>query len=737
MANTPDMMIWPASELSLHARMGDVLARLDEAQGAWRMLLVGVDTIVPTSLRIAFAEHRLQLTCSNEAEAAIKALSGQPFDLVVVQIGVNAAALAEVLECALRQPCKLLVLLCQDHNFDIQWALDNGVFACLHAPCNTSELFLLCRQAIRQLRLESTCADLSYRLEKSHAVLRVVRDSSPSPTYILDRNGHFIFVDDRLESLLGYRRNGLMDRHYSTVIYKEDWKLASHVFDSRAAAGGFYRNVDIRLQGASHMGQGVAKIVEVELLSYGIYTDSGQDRFIGVYGVVRDMAARKALENTVHFQAYHDSLTKLPTRALFRDRLDVALAQARRNDKRLAVLFLDLDKFKKINDTLGHPVGDRVLQIVANRLRSCLRQSDILARVGGDEFALLLPEISSKENASAIADKIVEQLQVPAKIDDAEVHVGASIGIAIYPESGENMEDMISHADLAMYYAKGSGKSKHQVFSNAMTRGAKRRQQVEKDLRTALDTGQFSVCYQPQVDLASGKIIAVEAHARWHHPKRGLIQPENFLSVAEQTGLITEVNAQVHSSAFADMLSWQNQHLPKVRLSFNLSAFQIAREDFPGEFIASLMQSELANDLVEVEIMEEAIMQEVASLAPKLRRMSHEGIRIAVGRFGAAYFSLFYLQRFPIGTLKVDRAFIRDIHGHEKESVMKGMVAMAHALSIRIVAEGVETRNQIEYLQSISCDSAQGVFFGSPRNASEMIGLLKEQPWVSSDFVYR
>ena len=693
----------------------------DQRSGSYVALIISSDADLRQQLERFCGEHGLQAQCADDLDTVVKGV----FDLLLLSEAVVADIQPDTL-LALQDYDPFALILLVSEGYDLAFNQQFPYFSSyVRLPYDEHELAWACTQACRQLELERS-------VEKSDALLQSMVNGSPDPVYILDKEGCFMFVNDRLETMLSYPRGSLIGQHYSVMIHEDDKDLARYIFSNRKIVSGLYQNIEIRLQPAISETWLGASAITVEMTSSGIFTSSGQDRFIGVYGLARRIAEAKDVEDSVHFQVYHDFLTGLPNRVLFRDRLDVAISQAKRQNKVLAVMFIDLDKFKDVNDNLGHPVGDEVLQLVAERLKSILRRGDTLARFGGDEFILLLPEANSVHSAEVIAQKIIKQLHEPFHIKDNQVTIGASIGIALYPDSGRDVEEMIAHADLAMYHAKSLDKPDYQVFSRQIAHSAEDRQQLKSDLQKSLNEDQFTVCYQPQVDLITGEIKTVECLVRWHHPERGLVPRETFLAVAEQSGLITQVNERMHKYAFQDMLDWQDAGLPPVSLLLAMSASQVRGDAFPGAFLRALWQSRLDNEQVEVGVMEDVITQNIESLASKLARIGRAGAGITIDGFGAAWFSLFHLQRFPVSTLKVDRVFVRELHGYEQESVIKGIVAMAHALNIRVVADGVETKHQLKYLQDVGCNGAQGPFFGPPLSAETMAKLLQEQPWSSS-----
>lgn len=578
---------------------------------------------------------------------------------------------------------------------------------------------------------------MEQRLQESEERHRFIVNNSPDLIYMLDRNGCFNFINDRIESLLGYQKAELVGKHYAELVYEEDLEEAKNLFNERRTGGRATHNVELRLKSrlprdADRPFQ--TQNVWMELTAEGVYSDPQErtrENFIGTYGTARDISERKEAQQVINFQAYHDLLTHLPNRALLKDRLSLAIAQARRSKRRLAVMFLDLDRFKLVNDTLGHTMGDRLLKAVANRLQGCLRRGDTLSRFGGDEFTLLLPEIRTRDDVAVIAGKILDKLATPFVIDTHELFVGASIGIAMYPEAGDSVEALVQSADIAMYDAKSRGKNAYQFFSEEMNQKFSTRLSLERELRNALTSGELRVFYQPQVRVDDGRIIGVEALVRWQHPKRGLISPDEFLPVAVETGLITQLDEWVQAHAFAEIAEWRRAGYGDVRLSVNMTAHQLEQEGFLDRFIGAVESSGLTPESIKLELTENTIMQDIEVIVPKLQRLRKCGLTIAIDDFGTGYSSLSYLQQFPVNTLKIDRSFVGDIRADQGDaSIINAIVAMARGLNLDLIAEGVETKSQLRYLRSQGCEEVQGFYFSRPLPASELKQLLRSQPYV-------
>ncbi|QDU69138.1 putative bifunctional diguanylate cyclase/phosphodiesterase [Engelhardtia mirabilis] len=433
---------------------------------------------------------------------------------------------------------------------------------------------------------------------------------------------------------------------------------------------------------------------------------------------------RRAREVGRHL-AHHDTLTNLPNRQAFRARLRQLLAQARRNRRQLAVLFLDLDRFKHINDTLGHAVGDRLLQEVASRLKSCVRESDMAARRGGDEFNLILADIRRGQDAARVARKVQTALAKPFKLDGAEFYTSASIGISVYPADGRDVETLVKHADIAMYQAKGQGGGTHRFFLPNMNDRALERLELEQSLRLAIERQEFRLHYQPRIDLESGRITGVEALVRWQHPDLGTIHPDEFIPVAEETGLIDGLGAWVLGEACRQAVEWREQGIVLDSVAVNFSARQFRRQR-PAEVVRrALEKAGLEPGRLEIEITESAVMQDAGVALESLAELRALGVQVAIDDFGTGYSSLAYLKRFPITKLKIDKTFIRTLLIDPKDAaITEAIVAMAHSLGLRACAEGVETRKQLEFLRAPGCDEVQGYVFSPPLPVEQVTPYL-------------
>jgi diguanylate cyclase (GGDEF)-like protein/PAS domain S-box-containing protein len=554
-------------------------------------------------------------------------------------------------------------------------------------------------------------------LRESEARFRALTELSSDWYWELDANMRFVRIEGCADVVDGAMLKRSLDKHPWDFGLEVDggWETHRELLKSRQPFRDFRHYRSLPDGGRRY------------------YTASGEPmfdsggQFVGYRGVARDVTSQVLAEQRIQYMATHDGLTGLANRPMFSQMLNHAIESARRYRRRFAVLFIDLDRFKFINDTLGHEAGDILLQEMAKRLTHTLRASDIIARFGGDEFVVLLSEIKDVPEVAGVANKILDALILPVRVADQEWRVTASIGISTFPDDAQDEQSLMKNADMAMYLAKSEGKNNYQFYSQEIRIEARERLILENNLRRAQEQSEFFLHYQPKVDLETSAITGVEALLRWHNPELGAVSPAKFIPLAEETGLIVPIGRWVLRTACAQGVSWQRQGLPDIPIAVNLSARQFADENLLAEITAALVDSGMSPALLELEITEGMVMQNPERTVQKLDRIREMGVRLAIDDFGTGYSSLAHLKRFPIDTLKVDRSFISDIpHDAEDVAITGAIIAMGKSLDLLVVAEGVETQAQMDFLREHQCDQMQGYFFSKPVSAERLAALLQD-----------
>jgi len=544
----------------------------------------------------------------------------------------------------------------------------------------------------------------------------------------------FAFVNDRAETLLGYPvQRWLGHEFWPAVVHPDDrdtvFDFYNQVMEGGPAQAHTRHTLDYRARRASG---------EVVWLHDVVHLTPGAAGTGRLLGVTVDITARKDMEAELAHLARHDGLTGLPNRLTLLDRLDQALVHGARHQRAAAVLFLDLDRFKVINDSLGHGVGDRLLQAVAERLSAGVRDGDTVARLGGDEFIVLLEDMAQPRDAGAVARKILEGFTAPFRINTQETagqefFFTVSIGISLYPGDGDDPQTLIKNADVAMYRVKERGGNGYQFFTPEMDTRARQRLSLENALHNALERREFVLHYQPQIDLATQRVIGVEALLRWNRPQRGLVAPADFIPLLEETGLIVPVGEWVLHEACAQAGRWRAAGLPPLRVAVNLSARQLRHERFADTVAAALADTGMDQGDLELEITESAVMQQVEASLETLSRVRALGVRLAMDDFGTGYSSLSHLKRLPIDTVKIDRSFVLDVPADENDTaIVQAIIVLAHTLRLEVIAEGVETKEQLAFLRTHGCDAMQGYLFSRPLPAEEVPHIFtysKQRLW--------
>lgn len=548
-------------------------------------------------------------------------------------------------------------------------------------------------------------------MDKFDAGLRRLLTTNLIGILFVDLAGKILEADDSFLHTLGYTRDELPPKIYDLTA-PEDHRLDDEAFEKLMAFGAcapFEKSL-LKRDGSCLPVLFGAALNEEEIVCF-----------------VADLSQNKQTQEKLNHLAYHDALTDLPNQVLFKDRLKQAIALSRRNDQMQAVLLLNLDRFKTINDSLGYTAGDRLLQSVAERLTSSVRESDTVARFGGDEFAILLTQIPRAQDAANAARAIKEALDQAFLFDDQEVFVSSSIGIAIYPTDGRDTAGLLKNAGTALERAKKQGGNNYQFYTAGGTTRALKQLVLESNLRGALDRNEFVVHYQPQVDTRSFQLVGMEALVRWQHPNLGMLYPKDFVQLAEDSGLIVQLGDLILRQACAQNMLWQDAGLAPMRVSVNFSARQFQQPTFISSVAAILKETNLDPRWLELELTESSVMKDPEEAIEKLHELKIMGIKVAIDDFGTGYSSLNYLKRFPIDTLKIDRSFVSDICKDPHDTaIVRAIITLGHALDLTVVAEGVETQEQLQYLSSLDCDVVQGFLFSKSLSASAFEELLVE-----------
>ena len=702
-----------------------------------RLLLVDDEPRLLTSLyELLRVQDSYQLVTATTGAEALAALSRQQFDLLLLDLRLPDMSGHEIMDFVnVREiDCDVIVMSGEAGIEAAIGALKRGAYDYLRKPYNPPELLKTVENALQKRRLAVENTRIAQRLENSEKMYRYLVDSSPDIIYTLNHEGCFTFVNDRAYQLLGYARDELIGRHYSVLVHEEDQERARYVFNERRVDERASRNVELRLKcNNSAAGDRTFNntLMTISLNAIGMHVpgeEVSRHEFFGTYGVARDITDRKRAEEMISYQAYHDILTDLPNRILFKDRLGLAVIQAKRKLTELAVMFIDLDRFKLVNDTLGHVKGDELLQQAARRLKECLRKGDTLARHSGDEFTIVLPELRDRADAKAIADKFQEVLQQPFDLDGHVVHISASIGIAVYPSDGDSIEELLRHADIAMYQVKAQGKNGHSFYHPAMQDMSHQKIALEQMLRKALENNELEMYYQPQVDMASGRIIGAEGLMRWNHPTRGLLSAGEFLPFAEENGLMLPISDWMIGALCRDLLLWNAAGADNIRLSLNLSPQYLDRGDFFEKMRNALARYQISPSQIEVEITENICIRNPQYAIEQLNKLCQLGVSVAIDDFGTGYSSLSYLHRFPIHTIKIDQSFVKEIHDeHGHYPVILAIISIARGLGLHLVAEGVETEVQARYLAANGCATMQGYLYHRPVALTSFMEVLAAQ----------
>lgn len=554
-------------------------------------------------------------------------------------------------------------------------------------------------------------------LEKREKRFRTIVEKSWSGVVLLDGELRFSFTGSSTHHLIGYEEDELVGRTFFDFVHPRDVEQARSVFSQILASPNHEAHGELRFRKKD------GTFVWLEGFSQNLLHEPSVGAIVLNY---RDVSQRKETEKQLEYRAYYDSLSGLPNRLLFRDRLVHSLAHAKRNKVGVAVMYLDIDHFKLVNDALGHSFGDRLLAEVARRLQTVLRASDTISRIGGDEFSILLPEVTSAEAVAGVARKVLDSLVTPFRIDGHDIFATASLGISCFPSDGDDAETLLKCADAAMYRAKELGRNQAQLFTASMNERYVRRLALEQHLHHAIEREQLELYYQPVFDRARRRFVSVEALLRWRDPVRGIVQPSEFIALAEDTGMIIPIGAWALRTACKQLRQWHDQGLT-LRMAVNISAVQLQQRDLTDFVRNAIADSGISPDMLQLEITESAAMQNFELTLETLRELRAMGVGMAVDDFGTGQSSLIYLKHFPIDTVKIDKEFLREVTSDDTAAaIVSYVINLAHTLQLKVVAEGVETEEQFTFLRHYACDMMQGFLFAKPLPVGEVVPFLRQ-----------
>lgn len=607
----------------------------------------------------------------------------------------GVAACAKLQELPDGENTPVIMITSLEDEDSVNLAFDAGATDYISKPINWAVL----RQRLnRLLRARHT----EMNLNQSEAFAHSIINHAIEGIVTIDINGIIEYINPAAEKIFGYMASEIVGENIDTIIpklyYKEDEEL-----DEK------YQFIDKNREIVGKRKD--ESTLPIDLTISKFY--AGKKCFFTI--MLRDITERKQYEERIRYQAFYDSLTGLPNRLLLKERMGLEIAHAKQTSQKLALMYLDLDRFKLINDTLGHDIGDKLLKEIAERLKACVRQDDTVARIGGDEFVTLLPGINRGENVGKIANKILEAIREPVIIEEHEMYLTISIGVTIFPDDGENDENLLTNADVAMYRAKEKGKNNFQLYTPELNDKALERLAMENSLRRALEYKEFVVYYQPKVDAKNEEVIGMEALIRWQHPNWGLVPPYKFIPIAEETGLIVPIGEWVLHTACAQNKALQNAGFPPLTVAVNLSARQFELQDLTKMVSKILEETGLDPQYLELEITESIAMQNIEHTLKMINELKEMGVKFAIDDFGTGYSSLSQLNSFSINKLKIDRSFVSKIGGKDGNSIIASTVlALGKSLELGVVAEGVETKEQVEFFKENECDEMQGYYFGRP-----------------------
>ncbi|MFK5927573.1 MAG: EAL domain-containing protein [Desulfuromusa sp.] len=696
-----------------------------------KILIVDDDLAMAQSIKGILALNGLRAHSVSGGYAAIEELRQSDYDLILLDLNMPDMDGETVLDHINNSDIETSVIVVSGES-EIKKAINvlkNGAKDFIRKPYVADELLFSIKNVLEKVHLEQENREMIEKLEESEALHRFIVHNSPDLLYMLDRDGRFVFVNKNTIKLLGYSRKEIIGKHYQELIYPQDLDRANLFFEDRQLPQNT-KSQELRLQckkkeSLLHV---EVRAINIEKKISGGYklgrNNNRKESFIGTYGVARDISDRKKAEEIIRFQHNHDLLTGLPNRTLLNERLTALISHSEENNEKFALLFIDINRFKLINDTYGQNIGDKLLQDLAEILRRCTRAEDTLARLGSDEFILLLPDINSSDDAIAAAKKIVAETTLPFKQNGHDIHITLSVGITLYPEHGKTREELIKNADTAVCSAKTKTRSRHCLYSRKLKNKHSHIVFVENLIRNSIKKDRFVVLYQPQIDLASGKLHAAEALVRIMSPDKKLILPGKFIDIAEETSLINDIGEIVLKKVCEDITSWNKKGL-QIQVCVNISAIQLAMGNFAEYVLEQLHAYNVSPREIEIEITENILVRNLNKTLANIVKLTDAGIKIAIDDFGTGYSSLSYLNHLPLNTLKLDQSFMQKITAENMhDTIIPAIISVSNGLQLDFIAEGVETQAQHEYLLQQGSCIAQGFYYSRPIEKNQLIDFI-------------